>query len=273
MTQGKILFVNQEITPYLHETEMSIMGRFVPQIIQDKFNKEVRVFMPNFGNINERKNQLHEVIRLSGINIVIDNSDHPLLIKVASIPTARLQVYFIDNEDYFHRKFDIKDANGAFFEDNDVRSIFFCRGVLETIKKLSWKPNVIHCAGWFSALLPFYVKRTEYKNNPYFSESKIVISLFGDDFEDAFCENLIKKLKNDGGTAKDWAFYKEATYLNIMKAAIAYADGIVLASEVVNPALVEFAQELKKPIVEYCPMPDIAEKMSTLYDSIMVLDD
>jgi starch synthase len=271
--KGKVLYINQETYPYTPETEISIVGRFLPQIMQDQCGKEVRVFMPDFGNINERKNQLHEVIRLSGLNIVIDNTDHPLLIKVASIPSARLQVYFIDNDDYFRRKFDVRDANGELFEDNPARAVFFSHGVLETIKKLSWKPAIIHCSGWFSALIPFYIKRAVYKNNPYFAESKVVLSLYGDDFEGTLDESIVRKLKHDGGTAKDWDNYKTPDYISLMKAAITYSDGVVIMDEKVNPILIDYAKELKKPIVENAPIPDIAVPINELYDSIMVDDD
>lgn len=158
MKNTKVLFISQEITPYLPESEMALIGRNLPQGIQER-GKEIRTFMPRYGCINERRNQLHEVIRLSGMNLVIDDTDHPLIIKVASIQSARMQVYFIDNEDYFHRKFTLSDENNAFFEDNDERSIFFARGVLETVKKLRWAPDLIHCHGWISAFVPILVKR------------------------------------------------------------------------------------------------------------------
>ncbi len=272
MTKAKVLFVNQQITPYLGDDIRSDIGRHLPQCILER-GKEVRTFMPRFGDVNERKNQLHEVIRLSGMNIIIDDTDHQLIIKVASIQAARLQIYFIDNEDYFQRKYDVLDAKGEMFEDNDERAIFFIRGVLETIKKLSWKPNIIHCSGWFAALLPFYVKRTEYKNHPFFSDSKIVVSLFNDPFEGSLCENLSKKLKADGGTLKDWKMYKEPTYINLMKAAISYADAVVIAEEGVSEELIDFAKSSKKRIIEYAPMPELADRLSELYDKIAVLDE
>ncbi len=176
--KSKILFVSQEITPYLKETKMGKIGRYLPQGIQES-GKEMRTFMPRFGLINERRNQLHEVIRLSGMNLIIDDTDHPLIIKVASIQTARMQVYFIDNEDYFQRKAMIRDPKTeAFYEDNDERTVFFSRGVLETVKKLGWAPDVIHCNGWMSALVALYVK-TAYKDNPLFAKSKVVIMKIG----------------------------------------------------------------------------------------------
>lgn len=271
MAKTKVLYVNQEVFPYL-ESELANVGRFLPQSIQEK-GKEVRLFMPKFGGVNERKNQLHEVIRLSGMNLIIDDSDHQLIIKVASIQSARMQVYFIDNEDYFQRKANIFDNNGDLFEDNDERIMFYARGVLETIKKLSWKPNVIHCMGWFAALLPFYVKRTEYKNNPFFNDSKIVLSLFNDEFQGSLVETFLKKLKMEGGTAKDWKLYKEPTYLNVMKAAILYSDAVVVAEEGVNRELIEFAVANKKTVVEYCPFEEQKDLINELYDSLAVVDE
>jgi starch synthase len=271
MSKPKVLFVSQEITPYLGNSSLAEFDRYLPQAIFNK-GKEVRIFMPRFGDVNERKNQLHEVIRLSGLNLVINDTDHPLLIKVASIPTVRMQIYFIDNEDFFQGKIDvIKD--GKMIEDNDERSIFFARGVLETIKKLSWKPSVIHCSGWFSMLLPFYVKRTEYKNNPFFTDSKIIVNLYDDDFQGQLNENLMKKLKESGGTAKDWKFYKEPSYLNMMKAAISYSDGVVLTSENVNKELIDFANENKKHIIEFAPKQEQYNSINEFYDSIIVEDE
>ena len=268
----RVLFVNSEIYPYLPENEMSRIGRNLPQGIQER-KKEIRSFMPRYGCINERKNQLHEVIRLSGMNLIIDDTDHQLIIKVASIQAARMQIYFIDNDDFFQRKANVSDKDGTLFADNDERAIFFIRGVLETIKKLSWKPNIIHCSGWFAALLPFYVKRTEYKNNPFFSNSKVVLSLFNEDFEGSLCENLSKKMKADGGTLKDWKMYKEPTYLNLMKAAISYSDAVVIAEEGVNQELIDFAKSNKKTIIDYAPLPEMADSLSELYDKIAVIDE
>lgn len=174
MAKKRVLFISSEIMPYLPESEMSHIGRYLPQGIQEK-GKEIRTFMPRFGCINERRNQLHEVIRLSGMNLIINDTDHPLIIKVASIQSARMQVYFIDNEDYFQRKHIITDEKGQFFEDNDERAIFFARGVFETVKKLRWAPDLIYCQGWFTSLVPLYLKK-EYADDPIFAHSKVVFS-------------------------------------------------------------------------------------------------
>ncbi len=177
MTQAKkILFITQELTPYVPESQMALIGRKLPQAIQDS-GREIRTFMPKWGNINERRNQLHEVIRLSGLNIAIDDTDHPLIIKVASIQAARMQVYFIDNDDFFHKRTMLTDSEGKEYDDNGERAVFYARGVLETLKKLRWCPDVIHCHGWMSAFVPFYIK-TAYRNEPSFVDSKVVFSAY-----------------------------------------------------------------------------------------------
>jgi starch synthase len=182
MEKTKVLFVTQEITPYLKDSHMGMIGRYLPQGIQEK-GREIRTFMPRYGNINERRNQLHEVIRLSGMNLIINDADHPLIIKVASIQQARMQIYFIDNEDYFQRKHTFYDKNNKFFPDNDERVIFYSRGVIETVKKLGWGPDIIHCHGWMTSLVPLYIKKAFYEN-PLFTDTKVIISLYDDDFTD-----------------------------------------------------------------------------------------
>ena len=177
----KVLFINQEITPYVPETNMSIMGRDLPQKAQEA-GLEIRTFMPKWGNINERRGQLHEVIRLSGMNLIIDDTDHPLIIKVASIPQSRIQVYFIDNDDYFTKRQMTTDEAGEEYADNGERAIFFARGVLETVKKLRWTPDIIHCQGWMSAVVPFYIKKA-YHEEPSFANTKIVTSLFSEQLQ------------------------------------------------------------------------------------------
>src|SRR6185503_11633141 len=196
MKKAKVLFVSQEITPFLELTEISKIARNLPQGIQEK-GKEIRTFMPRFGVINERRNQLHEVIRLSGMNLIIDDTDHPLIIKVSSIQSARMQVYFIDNKEYFQRKMFFHDVKKKFFKDNEDRMIFFCRGVLETVKKLGWAPDLIHCHGWMTSLIPFYVK-TSYKEDPMFKNSRVVYSTYMQDLNEGFSANFPKKLKMDG---------------------------------------------------------------------------
>ncbi len=248
-TSKKILFVNSEIFPYLPESEIATVGRYLPQGIQER-KKEIRSFMPRFGCINERKNQLHEVIRLSGINIVIGDVDHPLVIKVASIPAARIQVYFIDNEDYFRRKAVYADAEGRFFSDNDERAIFFAKGVLETVKKLRWAPDIIHCQGWISHVLPLYLKKA-YKDDPIFSGSKIVLSLYGDTPDEKFSKDFPQSVLFGAVKPKDTLLEAGAGGLDLARVAIRYSDGIIMGSDDVHPDLARFAGRMGVPILPY----------------------
>jgi len=245
----RVLFVNSEIFPYLPESEIASIGRYLPQGIQER-KKEIRSFMPRYGCINERKNQLHEVIRLSGINIIINDVDRPLIIKVASISAARMQVYFIDNEDYFKRKQIDFDTDGKFFEDNDERAIFFARGVLETVKKLRWAPDIIHCQGWISHLLPIYLKKA-YKDDPIFSSSKIVLSIYNDISEETFSKDFKKNALFGGITEKDLEHLDEPDGINLAKIAALYSDGIILGNKGINPKIVSFCKELKVPMLPY----------------------
>jgi Glycogen synthase len=263
----KVLFIHQEITPYLKETPMSLIGRYLPQGIQEK-GKEIRIFMPRFGNINERRNQLHEVIRLSGMNMIINDTDHPLIIKVASIQKARIQIYFIDNDDLFtKRKSTIADKDGVFFEDNDDRTVFFSRGVIETVRKLNWPPDIIHCHGWMTSLVPLYIKRA-FKDNPLFSDAKVVYSLYDDDFEGSFRDSYEKKLKMPGIVAKEIKWLKNPVYANIQKSALDFADGIVIASPNVNPEVEKYARSLNKPILEYQGEENYVDAYNEFYDKI-----
>ena len=249
MASRKILYVCQEIMPYLPETELSTLSRRLVQAMQERGN-EIRTFMPRYGCINERRNQLHEVIRLSGMNLVIDDNDHQLIIKVASIPSARIQIYFIDNDDFFARKAVITDAEGNEFEDNDERAIFFARGVLETVKKLNWSPNIVHCMGWMSAIVPIYLKKV-FNDDPLFRDVKVVVSLCDDKFEKPFNEGFAQKVANEGVKDEKLADLTLPSYENLYRFVIDYADGIVVASENANPSLVEYARQSGKPVMEF----------------------
>ena len=245
----RVLFVNSEIFPYMPETDISILGRFLPQGIQEG-GKEIRSFMPRYGTINERRNQLHEVIRLSGMNLIINNADRPLVIKVSSISSARMQVYFIDNEDYFHRKFIYRDAEGNEFKDNDERAIFFARGVLETVKKLRWKPDIVHCQGWISHFLPLYLKKV-YHEDPIFTEAKVVLSLYNEMLDSKFSENLLDKVRVEGLQQKDVDLLAEPTGINLAKLAIRYADGIVAGVPELDSRLAAYIKEHKLMTMPY----------------------
>ncbi|HOO70028.1 MAG TPA: glycogen/starch synthase [Bacteroidales bacterium] len=260
----KILYVSSEIFPFLPQSDMSYIGRHLPQAIQES-GGEIRSFMPKYGCINERRNQLHEVIRLSGMNIIIKDIDRPLIIKVASISAARMQVYFIDNEDYFQRKFIYRDENERFFADNDERGIFFARGVLETVKKLRWKPTIVHCHGWLSHLLPLYLKKA-YRNDPLFTNAKVVLSLYNDLTTETFNENMRSKVLTGGMKPKDVEFLAEPDAVNLAKTAIEYSDGVILANPDVDPALPEFAKSLNLPVLPFIDPQDPESTYITDYN-------
>ncbi len=268
MEKAKVLFVAQEITPYLKDSQMGHIGRHLPQGIQER-GKEIRTFMPRYGNINERRNQLHEVIRLSGMNLIIDDTDHPLIIKVASIQQARMQIYFIDNEDYFQRKFMFTDKNNKFFKDNDERAIFYSRGVLETVKKLGWGPDVVHCHGWITSLIPLNIKRA-YKDNPLFTDTKVIYSIYDDDFPDILNKDFANKIKMEGITTKDLRHYKNPNYVSMIKAAVDFSDGIIFGSTKISPELRKYVKESGKPYLEFQPMDKYIDAYSAFYDEILV---
>ena len=265
---NRVLFITQEIIPYVTESEMANAGRKLPQAIQEK-GREIRTFMPKWGNVNERRNQLHEVIRLSGMNLIIDDTDHPLIIKVASIQAARMQVYFIDNDDYFQNRLMATDENGKEYEDNDERAIFYARGVLETVKKLRWCPELIHCQGWISLLVPLYIKKA-YMEEPSFRDSKVVLSLFDSDLKSDLQENIAEKimLKNIEMSDIEEFIPQTATFKDLYKLAISYSDGIVLHGENIDPELIEFARERGIPVLQHQEPENVADAVNNFYDEI-----
>lgn len=267
MENKKVLFVSQEITPYLPENEMSRIGRNLPQGIQEK-GKEIRTFMPKFGCVKERRNQLHEVIRLSGMNVIIDDSDHPLIIKVASIQSARMQVYFIDNEDYFQRKFILTDKEGEEFSDNDERAIFYARGVLETVRKLRWAPDIVHCHGWFTSLVPLYLKKS-FADNPLFSDSKVVYSVYDSEFKKSLNPSFKKKLLLEGITKDDIKIINDANYINLNKLAITNSDAVIIGSEKINSELETFIEKRGIPVLEYNGEDGYIDRYSDFYDELI----
>lgn len=267
MENIKVLFISQEITPYLPESEMSVIGRHLPQGIQEK-GREIRTFMPRFGNINERRNQLHEVIRLSGMNLIIDDTDHPLIIKVASIQSARMQVYFIDNDDYFHRKATIRKPNGTFFDDNDERMIFFARGVIETVKKLRWSPDIIHCHGWFTGLVPLYIKKS-YNDEPLFANSKVIFSTYEKLLNDKFNADFSEKIKYNGIEDKDLEAIKDNSPEGLAKLTFQYCDGIIRGSQNIPPNIDNLIKKTNIPVLEYQEKDNYIDEYSVFYDKIL----
>jgi starch synthase len=267
MEKKKVLFIFQEITPYLPESEKSKIGRFLPQGIQER-GKEIRTFMPKYGCVNERRNQLHEVIRLSGMNLVINDTDHPLIIKVASIQAARMQVYFIDNEDYFHRKAVMAGKDGVYFDDNDERALFYAKGVIETVIKLRWSPDLIHCQGWFGAFVPLLVKKM-YADDPLFANAKVVYTVHDDEFSKKFDEKIIEKIVNSEIKANDLKALESLDYQGINKLAIQYSDGVIIGSEKINSQLAEDIKKSGLPVLDYQPEETYVDKTDEFYDKIL----
>jgi starch synthase len=264
----KILFISQEITPYLPETEISTICRALPQAVQEK-GREIRTFMPKYGNVNERRNQLHEVIRLSGMNLIIDDTDHPLIIKVASIQSARMQVYFIDNEDYFQRRATVIDENGVEFEDNDERTVFFVRGVMETVKKLRWAPDIIHCHGWMTALTPLYVKKA-YSDDPFFKNAKVIYSVYGDEFKNPFPSTFTKKLMLDGVEKEDLNLLKgDIDFKTLTKFAIDFSDGVIQASENIDEDVKKHIKKSGLPFLDYHSPETYIDAYDDFYNKIV----
>jgi starch synthase len=248
MEKPKILYANQEMLPFTKESPMALKA--LDSLLKAQEHKfDARVFMPKYGTINERRNQLHEVIRLSGMNVVIDDVDYPLIMKVATLPAAKMQIYFVENEDFFKKKSHL-DKTGKPYEDTATKLIFFARGIVETTMKLNWGPDLIHAKGWFASLLPLYVRRF-YKNHPMYKNVKIVVSLHNENFKGRINKKLINKLKFDKIPVKDISRYDETTYVDLMKAAIDLADGVVVAEEGVDPELIAYAKKTRKPVMPY----------------------
>jgi len=268
MTKAKVLYVSQKIEPYIEDGEMSSIARHLPQAIQER-GKEIRTFMPRFGCVNERRYQLHEVIRLSGMNLIIDDNDHPLIIKVASIQAARMQVYFIDNEEYFQRKTIFSDEKGKFHKDNDERMIFFARGVIETVKKLGWAPDIVHCHGWMTSLLPYYLKHA-FNEDPVFSNSKVVYSVYNDDFSETLGKNFTAKIRineSDGDISADLSV---ASFTDLSKFAVDVADAVIFGSDKINSDVKKHIKKANKPTLEYQSGENYADAYSEFYDELLM---
>lgn len=269
MKSRRVLFITQEITPYLPDTDVSLLGRKMPQFAQEK-GREIRTFMPKWGGINERRSQLHEVIRLSGMNLIIDETDHLLIIKVASIPSARMQVYFIDNDDYFMKRLESCDENGDEYADNGERAIFYARGVLETVKKLRWVPDIIHCQGWISAVAPLYIK-TSYREEPSFRDSRIIFTPAGDDLKLPLTQQFRTNLQFKGLSDKDLKdFPEDATMMDLYKLALRNSNGMLLTASNMNQELIDYANELGLPVFGPVDMtnPDASSQVVDYFDSV-----
>lgn len=263
MEDKRILYVSSEVVPYLAENEVSLMSYDVPKMINDQ-GGQIRIFMPRYGNINERRHQLHEVIRLSGMNLVVNDLDMPLIIKVASIPKERIQVYFIDNDDYFKRKATFTDEDGTLYPDNDERAIFFAKGVVETVKKLNWVPDIIHVHGWLASMLPVYMKHY-YKDEALFADTRIVTSVYGQGFEGTLDASMVNKVKFDNVPADAVEMLSTPDYENLMKAAVMHSDAVILASENVSSSLTKFIESSGKPFLPFAPKDAFAQAYTDFY--------
>ena len=267
MEKKRVLFVSQEITPYLSETELSSKCRALPQGIME-MGKDIRIFMPKYGCINERRNQLHEVIRLSGMNMILDNLDYPLIIKVASLQPVRMQVYFIENEDYFPKKTFMQEIDGEEFDFHDERTIFFCRGVLETVRKLGWAPDVVHCHGWMSALVPMYLKKA-FADDPIFDNTKVVYSVYDQESEYEINDDMARKALLNGVEEEDVKLISSASVGALHKLGIQYADAIIMGSEGVDEDLNKFIVDSGKYVLSHHDNEACIEPYNNLYDELL----
>ncbi|MBM1104872.1 glycogen/starch synthase [Aurantibacter crassamenti] len=265
MNGKKILFVSSELVPYLPQNEVSLMSYETPRMVNSN-GGQIRIFMPRYGNINERRHQLHEVIRLSGMNLVINDMDMPLIIKVASIPKERIQVYFIDNDEYFKRKATFTDPDGNLFKDNDQRAIFFAKGVVETVKKLNWTPDIIHVHGWLASLLPLYLRKF-YADEPLFADSKIVTSIYGKGFDGELDGDMIKKVAYDGIPEENIKALAKPDYNNLLKVAVDYSDAVILAAEEIPEDLQKHITNLQKPVLPYVTLQEFEEAYANFYNT------
>jgi len=267
MEDKRILYVSSEVVPYLAENEVSLMSYDVPKMINDQ-GGQIRIFMPRYGNINERRHQLHEVIRLSGMNLVVNDLDMPLIIKVASIPKERIQVYFIDNDEYFKRKATFTDESGNLYPDNDERAIFFAKGVVETVKKLNWVPDIIHVHGWLASMLPVYMKHY-YKDEALFADTKIVTSVYSQSFDGTLDPTMINKVRFDEVPDDAISMLETPDYEALIKAAVAHSDAVIIASENVSPSLTKYIESSGKPFLPFAAKDAFAQAYTDFYRNMV----
>ncbi len=266
MTKKRVLIVTQEMNPYTELGKISELVRSLPQKVQSG-GMEVRVLMPRYGTINERRHRLHEVVRLSGMNIIVDDEDYPLIIKVASLPGARMQVYFLDNEEFFKRKFIFNDEEDAPFEDNQERMVFFCKGVLETVKKFGWAPDIIHCHGWLTAFIPTYLK-TVYKNEPIFSNSKCVYTAYNDTYEKHFSKKLLDLATINGIEREDLDIYQSRGKIRLHQGALVHADAVVKGDKSLNKSIGEAVDKVEVPVMEYAEDEELPAENIKFYKTL-----
>ena len=271
MEKKKILYISQEICPYMNQSSMGDLSGALPQIMQES-GRDIRIFLPRFGTVNERRHQLHEVIRLSGMNLIIDDFDHQLIIKVASIQQQRMQVYFIDNEEYFPRRQMFHDHEGNFMGNNDERMIFYCKGVIETVRKLGWSPDVIHCQGWFTSLVPMYIKKL-YSEDPLFENTKVIYSVFGKGYKGKLSDTIIDKLLFENLEANDLSGLKNLNVNTLNKFAISYSDAVVQASEKINKSVLSSIEDSGKPFLDFPGEEEYEKEYLKFYENFIASDD
>ena len=267
MKGKKILYISSEVIPYMPQTEIATMTYSLPKIVNEN-GGQTRIFIPKYGIINERRHQLHEVIRLSGINLIIDDMDMPLILKVASIPKERMQVYFIDSEDYFKGRQVESDKNDKLYKDNDERSMFFCRGVLETVKKLGWMPDIVHCHGWMTALMPVYLKSV-YKNDPHFSNAKIIYTHYKHDEKLKFSKNLPTKLDFDELPTSELNLNGLADVNKLHEIGIQWSDAVSHGSPDIDEGLLDLIKKTDKSVLEYHDEEQTVEAHQNFYDKVL----
>jgi len=267
MEKKKILYISQEIFPYMDQSSMGDLSSALPQLMQED-GKDIRIFLPRFGTVNERRHQLHEVIRLSGMNLIIDDFDHQLIIKVASIQQQRMQVYFIDNEEFFPRRQMFHDSNGDLLANNDERMIFYCKGVIETVRKLGWSPDVIHCQGWFTSLVPMYIKKL-YSEDPLFENTKVIYSVFDNGYTGKLSDTIIDKLLFENLEASDLELLKGLDVETLYKFAISYSDAVIQASSNINKDLINCIEKSGKPFLKYPGDEDYEKSYLNFYDNFI----
>ena len=271
MEKKKILYISQEICPYMNQSSMGDLSGVLPQIMQEN-GRDIRIFLPRFGTVNERRHQLHEVIRLSGMNLIIDDFDHQLIIKVASIQQQRMQVYFIDNEEYFPRRQMFHDHEGNFMGNNDERMIFYCKGVIETVRKLGWSPDVIHCQGWFTSLVPMYIKKL-YSEDPLFENTKVIYSVFDNGYKGKLSDTIIDKLLFEDLEANDLSGLKNLNVNTLNKFAISYSDAVVQASEKINKSVLNSIEDSGKPFLDFPGDEEYEKEYLNFYENFIATDD
>ncbi len=267
MSKKRVLFVTQEMNPYTTLTEISAVLKTLAPYTQNK-GMEIRVLMPKYGTINERRHRLHEVVRLSGMNIIVDDDDYPLIIKVASLPGARLQIYFLDNEEFFKRKFIFNDENDKPFEDNQERMVFFCKGVIETVKKFGWPPDIVHCHGWMTSLVPFYLK-TVYSNEPIFENSSIVYSVYSNSYEKTFTKRFFEISAINNLTSEDLKGFKVKNAVKLLLGGIKYCDAIVKGSKDLPKEVLQAISKSDKAVLEYFETDALAPEVLGFYENIL----